>query len=535
MNIIRKFITIVAATVCAIVSANAQAGKITGTVTGSDGYVLTGATLVAGSNYALTDIDGNFEISVKDGETVIVSYMGYDDFSFTAAGQKNMAIVLQISANTVLDEAVAIGYGKTTKKEVTGSVVSLKSDDFDKGSFTSPVGMLQGKVAGLTITNPDGGDPNASFEILLRGTNTLVAGQGPLIIIDGVAGADMRTINFQEVESIDVLKDGSAAAIYGTRGTNGVIIITTKRAKSGTTSVEYDGQVSVQTVAARAMPLNAQQYTDVINEFLPSATKSLYGADTDWFKAITRTPVSHKHSLAVSGGSESFSHRTVLNIEQNQGLQKKNDSEKYLIKTNLHQEALQGWLTFDYNLSYAKRKYSPANYSAFRQAFLRNPTEPIYDKTNVDAGGYFTIDAMDYYNPVAMIEEKDAYNDVDSFSGNIRATLNILPVKGLKWDNFISYGNERYESGEYLTKYYPSALGQGGVAYLSNSYSSDVQYESTLQYSNTFEKHSVQGILGYTFQETNSRSASMENYSFDFDDFKTNNMGAQYNSIFACR
>ena len=526
MNIIRKFITIVAATVCAIVSANAQAGKITGTVTGSDGYVLTGATLVAGSNYALTDIDGNFEISVKDGETVIVSYMGYDDFSFTAAGQKNMAIVLQISANTVLDEAVAIGYGKTTKKEVTGSVVSLKSDDFDKGSFTSPVGMLQGKVAGLTITNPDGGDPNASFEILLRGTNTLVAGQGPLIIIDGVAGADMRTINFQEVESIDVLKDGSAAAIYGTRGTNGVIIITTKRAKSGTTSVEYDGQVSVQTVAARAMPLNAQQYTDVINEFLPSATKSLYGADTDWFKAITRTPVSHKHSLAVSGGSESFSHRTVLNIEQNQGLQKKNDSEKYLIKTNLHQEALQGWLTFDYNLSYAKRKYSPANYSAFRQAFLRNPTEPIYDKTNVDAGGYFTIDAMDYYNPVAMIEEKDAYNDVDSFSGNIRATLNILPVKGLKWDNFISYGNERYESGEYLTKYYPSALGQGGVAYLSNSYSSDVQYESTLQYSNTFEKHSVQGILGYTFQETNSRSASMENYSFDFDDFKTNNMGA---------
>ena len=526
MNIIRKFITIVAATVCAIVSANAQAGKITGTVTGSDGYVLTGATLVAGSNYALTDIDGNFEISVKDGETVIVSYMGYDEFSFTAAGQKNMAIVLQISANTVLDEAVAIGYGKTTKKEVTGSVVSLKSDDFDKGSFTSPVGMLQGKVAGLTITNPDGGDPNASFEILLRGTNTLVAGQGPLIIIDGVAGADMRTINFQEVESIDVLKDGSAAAIYGTRGTNGVIIITTKRAKSGTTSVEYDGQVSVQTVAARAMPLNAQQYTDVINEFLPSATKSLYGADTDWFKAITRTPVSHKHSLAVSGGSESFSHRTVLNIEQNQGLQKKNDSEKYLIKTNLHQEALQGWLTFDYNLSYAKRKYSPANYSAFRQAFLRNPTEPIYDKTNVDAGGYFTIDAMDYYNPVAMIEEKDAYNDVDSFSGNIRATLNILPVKGLKWDNFISYGNERYESGEYLTKYYPSALGQGGVAYLSNSYSSDVQYESTLQYSNTFEKHSVQGILGYTFQETNSRSASMENYSFDFDDFKTNNMGA---------
>ena len=262
---IKKIILVLIASVCAVVSAQAQSKEVTGTVAGSDGEILTGATLVTASgNYALTDIDGTFSIKAKDGEAVVVSYLGYDDYTFTAAGQKGLAVVLPLSANTVLDEAVAIGYGKTTKKEVTGSVVSLKADDLDIGTFTSPAGMLQGKVAGLTVTNPDGGDPNASFEILLRGTNTLVAGQGPLVIIDGVAGADMRTINFQEVESIDVLKDGSAAAIYGTRGTNGVIIITTKRAKSGTTSVEYDGQVSVQTVAARATPLNAQQYNEVI-------------------------------------------------------------------------------------------------------------------------------------------------------------------------------------------------------------------------------------------------------------------------------
>ena len=315
MQNIRKFILIAIASVCAIVSASAQSKNVTGTVTGSDGEILTGATLVTTSgNYALTEIDGSFTIKAKDGESVVVSYMGYDDVTFTAAGQQNYAIILPLSANTVLDEAVAIGYGKTTKKEVTGSVVSLKADDFDKGSFTSPAGMLQGKVAGLTVTNPDGGDPNAGFEILLRGTNTLVAGQGPLIIIDGVAGADMRNINFQEVESIDVLKDGSAAAIYGTRGTNGVIIITTKRAKSGSTSVEYDGQVSVQTVAALAASLNATQYKEALE--LTGMTNGTYGSETDWFDAITRTPISHKHSLAVSGGSERHSSSEVPDSAQ---------------------------------------------------------------------------------------------------------------------------------------------------------------------------------------------------------------------------
>ena len=511
---------------CTIVSANAQGNKISGTVSGSDGYVLAGATLVAGSNYALTDIDGKFEMSAKEGETVIVSYMGYDDYTFTAAGQKDMAIVLQISANTVLDEAVAIGYGKTTKKEVTGSVTSLKSEDFDKGAFTSAAGMLQGKVAGLSITNPSGGDPNGNFEILLRGANTLSAGQGPLIIIDGVVGADMRTVNFQEVESMDVLKDGSAAAIYGTRGTNGVIIITTKRAKSGTTSVEYDGQVSVQTVRSRAMPMTADEFKYAVETYKPASSASLYGFDTDWFDAVTRTPISHKHNLSIAGGSETFSHRTVINIEKNQGLLQKNDVDKYLFKTNIRQEALEGWLTFDYNLSYVKRQYNGSRTGIFRQAFMHNPTEPIYDETDVKNGGYFTIGGMDYYNPVAMLNERESSTEVDNINVNGRASLNILPVKGLKWDNFVSYNIERYESNDYKTRYYPGETGLGGSADISNSKSVDLQYESTLQYSNKFGEHSIQAVAGYAFQQMGYNGSSLYNYGFDVDYFGTNNIGA---------
>ena len=503
----------------------AQKGVIRGTVKGSDGDILSGATLVAQSGkYAIADADGAWMLQAKEGETVTVSFFGYDEQTFTVGKQAVYDIVLQQSAATMLDETVIIGYGKTTKREVTGSVASLKADDLDKGSFTTAAQMLQGKVAGLSVTNPNGGDPNASFEILLRGTNTLKAGQGPLIIIDGVADADIRNINFQEVESVDVLKDGSAAAIYGTRGSNGVLIITTKRAKAGTTVVEYDGQASVQTVAARAVPMTAEQFSNTILQYAPTKDKSLYGAQTDWFKEITRTPFSHKHSLAVSGGSPDFSHRTVLNIEQNQGLQKRNDSNKYLFKTNIHQKAVEGWLDLDYNLGYVKRSYVSANTSAFRQAFLHNPTEPVYDETNTLYGGYYTISEMDYFNPVAMLNEYTNNRETNYITANVRATLNVLAIPGLKWDNFLSYNTELYQSQKYYSRYYPSEVGKDGVAEVEAENSKDFQWESTIQYSKVIGPHSIQSVLGYTWQRSDYYNFYAGNYGFDTDFYKTNNL-----------
>ena len=525
---IKKAILALAALLVAA-SAFAQNKTISGKVSDENGEPLPGAAvIVTGTNaYAVTDLDGNYSVTAAPGREITVSYFGYEDYIFTVGSASVYDVSMKPSEATMLNESVAIGYGTTTKKEVTGSVVSLKSDDFDKGAFSSAAGMLQGKVAGLSVTNPDGGDPNASYEILLRGTNTLSAGQGPLIIIDGVVGADIRTINFQEVESIDVLKDGSAAAIYGTRGTNGVLIITTKRAKAGTTAVTYEGQVSVQTVRSRAMPMTAAEFENTINTYRPENKNKLYGADTDWFEAVTRTPISHKHNLAITGGSEKFSHRTVINIENNQGLLQKNDANKYLFKTNVRQEALQGWVVFDGNISYVKRQYNGARYGIFRQAFLHNPTEPIYDETNVDGGGYFTkTESMDYYNPVAMLNERDSQTDVDDIGVNGRITLNILPVKGLKWDNFVSYGQQRYENRDYRTRYYPGETGKRGTAEISNSKDTDIQYESTIQYNRAFGDHHIQAVAGYAFQELGSTSSYMSNYGFDLDFFQTNNIGA---------
>ncbi|MBO4572118.1 MAG: SusC/RagA family TonB-linked outer membrane protein [Bacteroidales bacterium] len=507
-------------------SAMAQTITVTGTVCDEKGETLPSATLLAGGDYAVTDLNGHFSLKTKPGASVTVSYLGFEDYVFTAVdGVGPMKIMLTPSQALMLDETVVIGYGTTTKKETTGSVASLKAENLDLGAYTNAGAMLQGKVAGLTVVNPDGGDPNASYQFLLRGTNTLKAGQGPLIIIDGVADADIRNINFQEIESIDVLKDGSAAAIYGTRGTNGVVIITTRRARSGSTSVEYDGQVSVQAVQSRAMPMTAEEFEYTIKNFAPAKAGSLYGYDTDWFKEITRTPVSHKHSVAVSGGSEQFSHRTVINVEQNQGLQKFNDASKYLFKTNIVQHALEGWLDMDFNLGYVKRVSSPANYGAFRQAFIHNPTEPIYDETATRYGGYFTLPESDYQNPVAMINERFASNETSTVTASGRATLNILPVPGLKWDNFLSYSDEKYFGSEYKTSYYPGSVGKGGVAYASANAYDNLQWESTLQYSRMFGDHSFQGILGYTWQKQMNWSSNMENFGFDSDFYKANNMG----------
>ena len=523
-----KRVILALAAVLVAATAFAQNKTISGKVTDERGDGLPGATVVVSGTkaYAITDLDGKYSLTAKAGSEITVSYLGYDDYVFTVGSGNVYNVNMVPSEATMLNESVAIGYGTTTKKEVTGSVTSLRAENLDKGAFSDASGMLQGKVAGLSITNPNGGDPNGSMEILLRGTNTLSAGQGPLIIIDGVSGADLKTINFQEVESIDVLKDGSAAAIYGTRGTNGVIIITTKRAKAGTTSVEYRGQGIVQTLLSRAVPMTADEFEYAITNYKPAVSGSLYGAKTDWFKEVTRTPFSHRHSVAIAGGSENFSHRTTLNVEQNQGMLKNNDSNKYLFKTNIHQTAIQGWLTFDYNMTYGKRQFNNTRSGIFRQAFIHNPTEPVYDETDTDNGGYYTVSSMDYYNPVAMLNERQGTYDIDHISVNGRATLNILPVEGLKWDNFVSYSSKRSEYTDYKTKYYPGETGLKGSAEISNSHETDLQYESTIQYSKKTGAHNLQSILGYTFEQQYYNSAYLYNYGFDTDFFGPNNIGA---------
>lgn len=508
------------------VFAQADHVKVSGKVTdATNGELLTGVNIVIKGTQTgcITDVAGKYSIDAPKGAILVYSFIGYETMELTA-GKTTMDVRMKPDVAS-LDEIVVIGYGLTTKKEITGSIASIKADDFNKGTYNDPIGLLQGKVAGLSITKPNGADPQSGYQILLRGTNTLTSGQGPLIIVDGVAGADLKNVSFDEVESVDVLKDGAAAAIYGTRGSNGVIIITTKRAAKGLSSIEYSGYMSAQIAPRGVENLTAAQFKEAIEKYAPEKSGSLYGAETNWFKEITRPlPLSHTHNVAISGGNEDFSHRTVFFVNQTEGLLKDNKSDKYLFRTNINQKLLDGLLTLDYNISYAMRNYSPANYDLFYQAFIRNPTSPVYDPGNAYTGGYTLISGMDYYNPVAMLNERIRTGKTNDAGGNVRATLRL--TKSLNWVNLVSIEKSDWEDFSYRTKYYPSRLGSNGEAEISNGRSSDLQYESTVNYTKSVAKHNLQALAGYSFEEEEMNDSYMINSGFDTDIYGPNNIGA---------
>lgn len=500
--------------------------SLTGVVTEVSGAPLPGVNVFVNELAigTITDAAGRYNLSVPSDATITFSFTGFQTLEVPVDNRTSIDVLMNESAE-VLGEVVVIGYGITTKKELTGAVTSLKSEEFNRGTYTDPMGLVQGKVAGLSITKPNGADPLAGYQILLRGTNTLTSGQAPLIIIDGVIGADLRNINFQDVESFDVLKDGSAAAIYGTRGTNGVIIITTKSARSGKSTFEFSSQFSTQIAPRGVRNLTATEFEDAILTYAPSKAGSLFGSDTDWFDEITRdNPFSQQQHMALSGGTEKFSHRTSLTFSTDQGLLQDNSSQRILFKTNLVQKVLKDRLTLDFNLATNLRDYKPANYELFRQAFIQNPTQPVYDDSDPLTGGYSYEQGLEYYNPVALLKERTREGSTNDIVQNLRATFKIL--ENLSWDNFISSQKSDWEEGSYKTSSYPTILGVGGEAEISNGRYNNSQFESVFNYRTAIKEHNIQAVAGYSYQKFEQNSSYVGNSDFDTDIFLYNNIAA---------
>ena len=437
--------------------------QITGTVLEeATGEPVIGASIlqVGTTNGVITDFDGNFELNVPEGTELQFSYMGFA--SQTLPAKKGMVVRMAEDSHQ-LQEVVAIGYGSQKKKEVTGSVASVKAEDFNAGVKSSPAGLLQGKVAGLNIINTSSDPTQGGYSIQIRGFSTLDKGAGtaPLYIVDGVPVSSIDNISPDEIASMDVLKDGSAAAIYGTRGTNGVILITTKRGEGFSdqphTQVEYSGYVSTAWVNSKTGMASPQQFLDLENisggKVVPTIYKDADGKVTltDWMAQMTRTvAITHSHNVAITGSHKKFNYRASVMYKNAEGIAKNNNRSEILAKLAAQQKALDGWLDLQYDFSYMhyRNDYFCGD---FTQAAIANPTYPIYDKTTVS--GYFNPQGTGQTNPVEAMNQKESYQDGNYFRGSIKATVNIKAVEGLKVNAFAAI-----EEGDNRDYWYNKAL-----------------------------------------------------------------------------
>ena len=500
--------------------------QISGTVVDQAGEPVIGAYVtLEGDNSVgtITDFDGYYEISVPSNANLIFSFMGYESQTLSVAGKSTLDVTLA-EETTKLDEVVAIGYGSQTKKELTGSVVSVKADDMNKGSFNSAQGMLQGKVAGLNMSKSGGGDPtNRDYSVQIRGTGSLTGNNTPLYIIDGVPGASMNNINPSDIESMDVLKDGSAAAIYGTRANAGVVIVTTKKGKEGKTQVEYNGSVRTDLVAGKIEVLTADEFI--------KAGGANFGYETNWFDEITRVPVSTEHNLSISGGMEKVNYRASLNYKSNQGLSNNSSFQELIGRVNVNQKALNKMLDLSYDLSYSTTTSSWVDHTAFQQSIKYNPTMPVYfDKGHKDYkkyGGYWqNFDKSGFVNPVSIVEQPTKDGKDQTFLGSIRATL--TPVKGLKISGFGSYQLYNQTTGDYFPfdSEYGGGVANEGQASKSNSTNVTRMVEATVQYGNEIKKNAFTFMVGYAYQDFVNENFSASNTKFDTNNFLYNNLGA---------
>jgi len=498
---------------------------ITGRVTDESGYPLTGVSVYvkgAGSIGTVTNEKGVFRLETpQDATTLIFSSIGMETTEVPIRGRTEINVTLKKTISQQ-QEIVVIGYGTQKKGDVTGSVATVKSENFIKGSVVDAGQLIQGKIAGLAVISPNG-DPTGSSQILLRGQTTLMgANQNPLVLIDGIPG-DMRTVSTQDIESIDVLKDGSAAAIYGTRGTNGVILITTKRASASNRSdVEYSAYVGTQTIARK---LNLSTAADFRAQMAAGYRKTEmpdYGASTDWFKEISRKPLIQSHNLTFRNGNSTTNYLISLNYNNAEGMFRKSYNQVFSGRADFNHSMFNNKVKINVNLFSSSRKYNGFNTNIYRQSALQNPTAPV---KNPDGTWFQELTKFDYENPVSDLMESDGLSN--ELNSRYKGAIIYTPLAGLKLSAVFSYGKKTIDTGYAETKQHVSTLrdGKNGYARIAGDQSTDRLVELTAEYAKSVGKHNFMVLGGYSYQENDYRSHSTENWDFPTDRFGWDDIG----------
>lgn len=521
-----------------------QQGKtVTGVVVDEAGESVIGANVVVKgtTNGNITDLDGKFTLENVPSDAILqISYIGYSTQEISVTGKTSLKITLKEDSEK-LEEVVVVGYGTQKKGEITSSVSSIKAESFNKIPVVNPMSLVEGRVAGLTISK-NGTDPNGEVNIQLRGATSLKGNNTPLIIIDGVPG-DKNTMNAiapEDIESIDVLKDGSAAAIYGTRGNNGVIIITTKRPQAGRSQVTYSGYVMNENIYKRPDMLSRDEYL-AYGEASGSSIIKDYGGDTDPYEMmLNKGNVSHVHNLTATGGTANMNYRASVGYRKNESIVKYTDRETVNIALNVNHRTLNDKLLLSFNLSnsYTNSNLTPGyddaadnptdqakyKHDEFYSALMRNPTMPIY---NPDGSFWQTYAGYEDYNPIARIEQRKVDKENKNLLGNFKMTYDILP--GLNTSAFVALEKRDVSRNSYISRLDYSSIkdNTSGTADKRHEKWQNKTFEWTANYVKSFNNvHNLTAMIGYSYQDFIYEMMFMRNKGFLTDAFGTNNMEA---------
>lgn len=493
----------------------------TGRVVDSNGEPLIGAGVMVKGDVkgAVTDIEGRWSIEeVPDSSVLLVSCLGFMNQEIKAGTRTRFDVILR-EDTTLLDEIVVIGYGTLEKKAVTSSITSISAKDMMAGLGGSTIATaLKGKISGMTINASS--SPNSSADFQLRGVASINAGTAPLVVIDGMPGGDLRSLNQEDIQSIDILKDASAGAIYGTRAGAGVILVTTKKAQEGPVHLSYTGELSAEQVTNRPRVLDR-------DAFLRFGRGSDHGATTDWYGALLNEgAVSQRHVVNISGGSHKARVYTSFMTQDYKGIALGDNRKDYSGRINANFSLLEDMLEVGVHTEYREaHRDQRASKSYFDMAMRMNPTEPVKDPKS-SSGWNVLTGSNDYYNPVAeiMLRQVDNIDKWISADGVVRLNL----PSGFSLSATMGWEHRQYQSTHYTSALHRQSLNGNYAGRGSHGFSKDVNVslEPVLDFSRKFGgAHKIDAVIGYSFWEGNSENFDMSNANFPVDGVGAWDMG----------
>lgn len=487
----------------------AQTNTFTGKVVDETNQSLPGASIriKETGNSVLSNTSGGFQIQnpTLKSLTITVSFVGYDAAERTINANQPLTITLSPNSKS-LSDVVVIGYGTAKKSDLTGSVATISSKDLNPGTVTNPLQQLAGKAAGVNITQ-SGSEPGTAPSVRIRGITSLIGGNDPLVVVDGIQGnMDLLSqVPPSEIESVDVLKDASATAIYGSRGAPGVIIVTTKKNRAGQSSIEYTAGSSVDVIGKKLKELNAGQWWEQAQLYGVPASAN-HGSSTDWYNLLTQNGITQNHALAFGGGANGFNYRASVSAILQTGIVIKSNYKNYIGRIQATQKALDDKLTLTMNLNSGinNTNYSPtgvgrASFTSnlFSNIYVTRPTDPVY---NPDGTYYSDPNVFQYINPYAVANTVVNQNQINNLFGSLRADLQL--TKGLTAGWFGSWRKIDENSGYYLpaASTIATAIDNKGIANINNKHTDEKLMDISLNYKQDFGDHHFDAIAVYERQ-----------------------------------